>query len=1028
VSIALSTLLIHVRTDVNKAIADLTRLDAKVKGSSVVGGIAAKATGYAAAAAVGYSIKAFVDFDAAMNESLAIMGDVEAGMRDKLEKGAMAVAETTTFSAKQAAEAYYFLASSGYDAQASLKLMPVVAKFAQAGMFDMARATEFLADAQASLGLRTGDVEKDFKSMIRVSDVLTKANILSNATVEQFAEALTSKAGAALRLVGKDVEEGAAVLAAFAQQGTKGRLAGERLTIVLRDLQTAAIKKKGVFADFGIEVFDAAGEMRNMADIMKDLEDAMADMSDEEKRATFRMLGFQDRSVAALQQLMGMSGEIRRFESELRNAGGTTEEVAKKQLESFKNQLILGWHHVQNLAIRLGGWLVPRLFDLGRALKDVAGNIKDYLEEPLGQIIDIVQRVREAFVTLTGDDGAQGFGEQMDNLLGNSGRFVDFFRTLGNVILEVADFIDRNAGIIKAALIGMFSGAALSVVLAMAAAIGGPLIGAIGLLVGILTGPIALIGALAAALIYAYKNFEGFRKVVDGVGRFIRDELVPVLMGLADWLTGDGADAASGFGKAFMDTVGAVIAWITGTAVPAITGFVEAVAHEIDSIAQWLDQNVMPIFESVGDFIVAFVDRVIRVLKFFAPVLDFVKGIFRGAFEFIKRTVQTVIQAVEIVWKNFGDNLLRIISSAWTRIKQTVESVLRIIKGVIDLFTGILKGDWEKAWGAIQQIFSGAWSLILDTFQNMWALFWNAISLAIDAVITLWQVGWNTIKNYFSAVWSFIYNIGKGWLKSLLGLVMNGLNLVKNTFVSIWNSVFSWFAGNIRKITTPVSDAINTIISTVGSLAGKFLGLLGKIGSAAASIGNAIRNGIVNGLKGAVAGITSIAGQLKDAVWGGIKSLINTAVDGINDAIPNSIDIKIRGVGVSFNLPDNPVPKLHGGGRVTGGPIGSEVLRMLQVGETVFTDDQMTALGRVISRAQNTYGMDALRATVLNTANVARMPALVGAGDQGNVYIQELVIDAHTIEQLENSKQFFETIRQRTRAASSNPHSFSRTR
>jgi hypothetical protein len=88
----------------------------------------------------------------------------------------------------------------------------------------------------------------------------------------------------------------------------------------------------------------------------------------------------------------------------------------------------------------------------------------------------------------------------------------------------------------------------------------------------------------------------------------------------------------------------------------------------------------------------------------------------------------------------------------------------------------------------------------------------------------------------------------------------------------------------------------------------------------------------------------------------------------------------------------------------------------------------MTALGRVISRAQNTYGMDALRATVLNTANVARMPALVGAGDQGNVYIQELVIDAHTIEQLENSKQFFETIRQRTRAASSNPHSFSRTR
>jgi len=41
----------------------------------------------------------FLDFDAAMVESLAIMGDVSAAMRDDMAEAAKEVAKTTTFSA-----------------------------------------------------------------------------------------------------------------------------------------------------------------------------------------------------------------------------------------------------------------------------------------------------------------------------------------------------------------------------------------------------------------------------------------------------------------------------------------------------------------------------------------------------------------------------------------------------------------------------------------------------------------------------------------------------------------------------------------------------------------------------------------------------------------------------------------------------------------------------------------------------------------------------------------------------------------
>jgi len=92
-------------------------------------------------------------------------------------------------------------------------------------MFDMARATDLLTDAQSALGLTIrDDAIANMEEMVRVSDVLVRANTLANASVEQFSVALTTKSGAALRALNKDMEEGVAVLAAFADQGIKGEV------------------------------------------------------------------------------------------------------------------------------------------------------------------------------------------------------------------------------------------------------------------------------------------------------------------------------------------------------------------------------------------------------------------------------------------------------------------------------------------------------------------------------------------------------------------------------------------------------------------------------------------------------------------------------------------------------------------------------------------------------------------------------------------------------------------------------------
>ena len=81
------------------------------------------------------------------------------------------------------------------------------------------------------------------------------------------------------------------------------------------------------------------------------------------------MLGFQDRSQAAILQLVGLGDQIRKYEEELRNAGGITEEVSEKQLEGFNAKIKQLGNAITNLQISIGeAGLLDFVADLVKSL------------------------------------------------------------------------------------------------------------------------------------------------------------------------------------------------------------------------------------------------------------------------------------------------------------------------------------------------------------------------------------------------------------------------------------------------------------------------------------------------------------------------------------------------------------------------------------------------------------------------------------------------------------------------------------
>lgn len=353
----LGNLLVHIRGDDVHLNTVLRRAGMRVNrfASDVdrAVGAACKVMIAASTVAAGASIKAFASFDDAMTRSTAIMSGVTKQMDERMRKLAITMSRKGVQSATQLAESYFYLASAGLNVEQSIAALPAVQQFATAGAFDMALATDLLTDAQSALGLTVEDTEQNLSNMVRISDVLVGANTVANASTQQFSEGLM-RAGPAMKAYGIGLEEGVAVLAAYADQGKKSAEGGEMFSRMLRMMIAGFNDNKEAWDRHNISIVDANDNLRPLAEVVKDLTTFLGGMGVTQKAAALEMLGFTALSQKALMPLLGMGSAIELNNEKLLEMGGITKDVAEKQLTSFGVALRIAWNNIKAVGIMLG--------------------------------------------------------------------------------------------------------------------------------------------------------------------------------------------------------------------------------------------------------------------------------------------------------------------------------------------------------------------------------------------------------------------------------------------------------------------------------------------------------------------------------------------------------------------------------------------------------------------------------------------------------------------------------------------------
>lgn len=346
-------------------------------GTAIAGASAALA-GFGA-----YATKVGSGFSASMSEVAAISGATGEELR-LLTARALEMGSKTKFSASESADALKYLALAGWDANQSISALPKVLNLAQAGGLNLAYASDLVTDSMSALGLSFSDLD------IFV-DQLAITSSKANTSVAQLGEGILTVGGTAKSLSGGTRELNTA-LGILADNGIKGSEGGTALRNAILALSAPTDTVAKYMKDLGLEVADASGKMRPLAEIMGDLDNILSDMTEMQKTQVLNNI-FKATDLKSINALMGTS--VERWEElgeAIENSSGAAEKMGQIMNDNLSGDIAI-------MKSALEGLGIAAFQGLDTPLRSVTQNITGYIDELAKSMLsvdDIRQQMLDA--------------------------------------------------------------------------------------------------------------------------------------------------------------------------------------------------------------------------------------------------------------------------------------------------------------------------------------------------------------------------------------------------------------------------------------------------------------------------------------------------------------------------------------------------------------------------------------------------------------------------------------------------------
>ena len=272
----------------------------------------------AMAAPLVMAARSFAGFDDSMRLVQAVTQATDADFK-ALTKTAQRLGRETSYTAQQTADAMVSLGRMGFSPTEIQASIDAVLNLARSTGTELAEAGDIAANSMRIFGIEASQ-------MSDVADVLTVTANSSAQTLIDLFEAL-KMGGPQAAAAGESIRETSAAIAVLANMGIKGSLAGTALRKSFS--QFAKVKVQDQLRSVGVETVDANGNLRKMAEIMRDIAKAMSTMPTAEKLAFAEDI-FDIRGSLAGLTLTANTDELDAMLAKLQDVEGVAADTAKK--------------------------------------------------------------------------------------------------------------------------------------------------------------------------------------------------------------------------------------------------------------------------------------------------------------------------------------------------------------------------------------------------------------------------------------------------------------------------------------------------------------------------------------------------------------------------------------------------------------------------------------------------------------------------------------------------------------------------
>lgn len=428
---------------------------------------------------------------------------------------------------------------------------------------------------------------------------------------------------------------------------------------------------------------------------------------------------------------------------------------------------------------------------------------------------------------------------------------------------------------------------------------------ALGVAFGALSGPIgiavAVIATLAAGAVYAYRNFESFRRVVDTVGSAIRSGFSSAVSAVGGFLQSLPGRATSAWNSIRSGAVSAfnTLRSAASSAVQGVVGFFQALPGRVAAFFRGIPSAAASAWNTLRSGASTAVNAVI----------GFFQSLPARATAFLRQLAFAAGQAVgQIV--NFFTGLPAKLASVWSTVQSAastawtwVQNAARTAFDAVVSFIASVPGRIASVWSTIQSAASTAWEWIKSAATTAF----EAVVAFILSIPGRVASAWSTLQSAASAAWEWIKSAAVTAFEAVASFILS----LPGRAASAWSSLqsaagaaWSW----IQSAAQTAFDAVVNFILSIPSRAvsawegiqsgarssfdavvGFFQDLPGRIGSffiaakdAAVDAANSLANGVL-------AAFTWLRDQLA-AVGEYIKSnIIDPFMSGYNSVVGNSI-------------------------------------------------------------------------------------------------------------------------------------------